>query len=326
MPLKPKIAIIGAGFSGLACAWHLLNSNFPCSVALVSDGKEASKIAAGLLHKYVGLKANINPLASIAEAKSHELLQVSSEALNRPVILSKGILRLALTEQQKQDFFKCASLNDDVEWLNEQQCKNKIPLIPDVPGIFIHSGMTIDTVSYLEGLLLACIQKGLHFEQKHISGFHELESFDIIIAASGPHIPLEKVKLHPLKGQLLELEWPKSLPLLPFALVSQMYLVMSNDNKSCIAGATYEHHFESEKPDPEKAIEELYPKACELYPPLKDAKILSVKAGIRCTLPSRMPFIGHVRDNIYAITGMGSRGLLYHAYFAESLIKQVIHG
>lgn len=318
---KPKAAIIGAGFSGLSSAWHLLNS---FNVILFHDENETSKIAAGLFHKYVGLRANLNPLACEAEKKSLELFEVAKLALNEPIILSQGILRIALGEQQKKDFYKCSSQNDDVEWLSSGQCQALDPYLPDAPGIFIHSGMTIDTVNYLKGLQLACEQKGLIVEKKHISDLKELQGFDVIVLATGAYsFDLHGLKLHALKGQLLELEWPHRYPPLPFAISSQVYLTMTNDKRRCIAGATYEHHFTSDRPD-EKAIEELFPKAIELYPPLKEAKILTVKAALRCTAPSRLPCVQHIRDNVYAIVGMGSRGLLYHAYFAEKLAKILI--
>lgn len=312
-----KIAVIGAGFSGLATAWHLLEH--PCSVTLFSDGKEASKIAAGLLHKYVGLRANLNPLASVAEKKTLQLLKLAEDAIKAPVIISKGILRVALTDQQKKDYYQCASQNEDVEWLDP---RTLIPSLPHDSGIFIHSGMTVDTESYLEGLFLACQSKGLLFEKKHISDLRELDGFDLIIAATGAY-PLLDMKFHALKGQLLELEWPSELVPLPFAITSQVYIAMTKDNKRCIVGATYEHDFKEEAPELEKAINELYPKALELYPPLMGAKVLDVKAALRCTTPNRLPFAGHLRDNIYAIIGMGSRGLLYHAYFAEQLVNQL---
>jgi glycine/D-amino acid oxidase-like deaminating enzyme len=324
MPSKPKIAIIGAGFSGLAAAWFLLEHPSPVtSVTLFSDGREASQISAGLLHKYVGLKSTLNPFAHEGEKKTIQLLEVAKTALGEPVILSKGMLRIALKDHQKEDFYQCASQNEDVEWLEPAQIKALNPFLPDAPGIFIHSGMLIDSGSYLEGLKKACIQKGLLIEKKHIADLSELKSFDFIILATGAHsFNLHNLKVFPVKGQLLELEWPSDSPPLPFAINSQVYIAMTKDKNRCIVGATHEHHFRAEDPD-QKAVEDLYPKALELYPPLKEAKVLNVKAACRCTTSNRLPFAGLVQDNVYAITGMGSRGLLYHAYFAEQLVNRI---
>lgn len=319
MPSK-KVAIIGAGFSGLAAAWHLLET---CDVTLFSDGREASKISAGLLHKYVGLRSPLNPFAKEAEIEAHSLLEVSNKALGEPVILSKGMLRIPHTDRQKEDFYRCASQNEDVEWVNPQDL---IPSLPYDSGIFIHSALTVDSNSYLEGLSLAAKQKGLKVENKHISDLNELKGFDDIILATGAYsFPFHNLKVFPIKGQLLELEWPSNHPPLPFALNSQVYITMTKDQKRCIVGATHEHHFKTESPD-DLATRELLPRAHALYPPLKDAKILSARAGLRCTTSNRLPFAGHVRDNVYAITGMGSRGLLYHALFAKRLAVQFFGG
>lgn len=311
--MKPKIAIVGAGFSGLASAWYLLDK---CAVTLFSDGREASNISAGLIHKYVGLKSKLNPFAIEAEKKALELLKIAKTA-----ILSKGMLRIAISEELGEDFYQCSLQNDDVEWV--QQCKAFDPHFPEAPGIFIHSALTIDSHDYLEGLKVACEKKGLVHENKHINDLRELERFDFIVLATGAHsFDFHHLKVFPIKGQLLELEWPAGYPPLPFAINSQVYITMTRDKKRCIVGATHEHHFTSEGPD-ELAENELLPKAFALYPPLREAKILSVKAALRCTTPNRLPFAGHVQDNVYAITGMGSRGLLYHAFFAERLLEHL---
>lgn len=313
--MKPKIAVLGAGFSGLASAWYLQDR---ASVTLFSDGREASNISAGLLHKYVGLKSKLNPFAHEAEKKTHQLLEVVKTA----PILSKGMLRIAHIEQLREDFYQCAAQNDDVEWI--EQCKTLNPLFPDSPGIFIHSALTIDSKAYLEGLRTACEKKGLAHVNKHINDLSELKDFDFIVLATGAHsYHFHHLKVFPIKGQLLELEWPADYPPLPFAINSQVYITMTRDKKRCIVGATHEHHFSSENPD-QLAESELLPKAFALYPPLKDAKILSVKAALRCTTPNRIPFAGHVQDNVYGIMGMGSRGLLYHAYFAEKLAELIL--
>lgn len=309
--MKKKIAIIGAGFSGLATAWNLLDKY---EVTVFSDGREASKISAGLLHKYVGLRSVLNPYAKEAEKETHKLLEVASHALGVSVILAKGMLRIPQTDRQKEDFQRCAFLNEDVEWITTQDFS---------PGIFIHTALTVDSNLYLEGLCLACKQKGLKVENRHIAALNELKNFDFIVLATGAYsFSFHELKVFPIKGQLLELEWP-SIPPLPFALNSQVYITMTKDQKRCAIGATHEHHFSSENPD-HLIFEELLPKAHALYPPLKEAKVVNTKAALRCTTHNRLPFAGHIKDNIFAITGMGSRGLLYHAFFAQKIREAIV--
>jgi glycine/D-amino acid oxidase-like deaminating enzyme len=157
---------------------------------------------------------------------------------------------------------------------------------------------------------------------------HALDEYDLIIATMGAacsQFPeFQHLRIHPLKGQLIEMEWP-SIPPLPISLISSAYLCMNREKTRVIIGATYEHNYRNPLPDPDLAIRELYPKAIALYPALENGKIVDVKAGLRASLPSRTPFAGHIGDKIFALTGLGSRGLLYHAFFAKRLVKQMPH-
>src|ERR1700722_10808140 len=103
-----NIAIIGAGFSGLAVAWHLLHHPSASSRLKVHlfDSKEiglgTSAIAAGLLHPFAGVHAKLNWRGHEGMDATQELLTIASQNLGRSVIANeRGILRLALTDEQK---------------------------------------------------------------------------------------------------------------------------------------------------------------------------------------------------------------------------------
>lgn len=328
MLTKPpkKYAVIGSGFSGLSLCWHLLNSHVPPEVTLFCNGNEASRISAGILHKYMGLYAKLNPIAIEAEKETRHLISVAEQHTKLHIILSKGIVRLAHTEKQKTAYAFCAGSHPDVKWLDDcQACDGNMA---SGPGIFIESGLTIDTNNYLDALKAACITKGLTVKVQNISNVDELESFDHVIGAMGSYTsslaPFADLPLHPLKGQLLEIDWPENLPPLPYTLISQIYLAMSSDPKKAIIGATYEHHFKDASPDPETAIQSLLPKALELYPKLAGCKVADVRAGIRATTPNRMPIAKILSERYSTLTGLGSSGLLYSAHFAKHLVKELL--
>lgn len=314
--IKKQIAVVGAGFSGLALCWYLLNLDQPPHVTLISHGQEASRISAGILHKYMGLYAKLNPLAKAAERETVELMAEMQKFSTKPIILSKGLIRLALTEKQRLAYQICAEKYEDVEWL--ETCQSLDPHTPPVPGIFIESGLTIDTQNYLNTLLSACKNKGLKEEYREVK--EELKNFDHVVYAMGPHIkdlePFKHLPLHAVRGQLIEIEWPKNLPPLPYTLVSQIYIAMTQDYTKAVIGATYEHLPE---PDPDFAVKTLLPKATELYPPLANAKILAIKSAYRATTPNRLPMAQILNSKCSILAGMGSRGLLYHAHFAKAL-------
>ena len=60
-----KVAVIGAGFCGLAVVWNLLNQLFQPNLEVTlfdktAIGSGASGVAAGLLHPYAGAHAKLN--------------------------------------------------------------------------------------------------------------------------------------------------------------------------------------------------------------------------------------------------------------------------
>lgn len=322
-----KYAVIGSGFAGIATCWYLLNSPSPPDVTLFSNGNEASRVSAGILHKYMGLYAKLNPLALEAEKESRDLISKAQQFTNRPIILSEGIVRHAISDKQKIAYSKSAESYPDVIWLDNCQSYD-LNMAPG-PGIFIESGLTLDTNLYLDALKQGCIEKGLTVKIQDISNIDELKDYDHVVCAMGSYTstlkPFEALSLHPLKGQLLEINWPKDLSPLPYTIISQIYLAMSQDSSKAIIGATYEHHFKDAHPDPEFAIHNLLPKALELYPKLKGCTISEVRAGIRASTPTRMPTVKVLSDRYSVIAGMGSSGLLYHAHFAKHLVNELLN-
>ena len=321
-----KYAVIGAGFSGLAICWYLLNSSSPLEVTLFCKGNEASRVSAGILHKYMGLYAKLNPVAIEAEKESRELISKAQQFTDHPIILSCGIVRHAISDKQKIAYAKSAESYPDVTWFDNCQSYD-INMAPG-PGIFIESGLTLDTNLYLDALKQGCIGKGLTVKIQKISHIDELEDYDHVIGAMGSYTstlkPFENLSLHPLKGQLLEINWPKDLPPLPYTIISQIYLAMSQDSDKAIIGATYEHHFKDASPDSDYAVQNLMPKALEIYPKLAGCMISEVRAGIRATTPTRMPTVKVLSNRYSVIAGMGSSGLLYHAHFAKQLVDEIL--
>jgi glycine/D-amino acid oxidase-like deaminating enzyme len=324
-----KIAVIGAGFCGLATAWHLLNK-LPVSSLVLFDqrgiGGGASGIAAGLLHPFSGAHAKLNRFGREGMIETHELLTISSQALGTPVFNQQGILRLALTEEQKNDFLLCQTkYPSDVEWLESEQCQRLFPYLTSKPGLWIKNGITINSSLYLKGLWKACQEKGALLNIREIRQLEELQDFDLKIFTIGAHpqlLPLP-IPLSSVKGQVLELEWPSHLPPLPFALNSQAYLIMNSSLKTCLAGATFEKDYLHSDPDLEIAKKEILPKVIAMLPHLESAPIINCYAGLRSVTPTHLPLIKQMNQNTWILTGMGSKGLLYHALMAKKLIEQI---
>lgn len=323
-----KIAIIGAGFCGLAVAWQLYHHGQVTLFDFLAIGEGTSGMASGLLHPFVGTQSKLNWMGREGYQATVKLLKVAEEALKRPIISPlQGILRLALDEEQIVNFQNCAHLHPDVKWMDTDETQEKIPGIVKAPGIFITNGLTVYSSHYLQGLWQACQANGVGLEKAKINTLAELEHYDLVIITAGAltqQIPeLEHLPLNQLKGQLLELQWPPGLPPLTCALNSYVYLLMSENNQSCVVGGTYERGFAHAGPDIEKAKQELLPKLKTMFPLLQDAPILACRAGIRSGASQRLPFIKQVGPKHWVLAGMGSKGLLYHALMAEQLADKI---
>lgn len=326
-----RIAIIGAGMAGLALAWHLkqiTSQHFDIDLFdHKSIGKGTSGIAAGLLHSFSGERSRKNKFADAGMTATMTLLREASEKLGKPVAAHTGMLRLAMTESQRLDFFESATRNPELKWWTSDQCSSIVPGITSKGGLWISSAISVHTQQYLEGLFQCCAFLGVHYEQCKINHLSELNGYDTVVVAAGPETAgfpeLNHLSLNLLRGQLLELSWPSDLPPLPFILNSKVYIVMNPSNKTCIVGATFERDNLSQYACLETAISLLLPEAILMIPRLKESKVIACHAGLRVGTPDRLPFCQQISPKLWVYSGLGSKGLLYHALFAKKLAHAI---
>ena len=322
------IAIVGAGLAGLAAAWHLLQ--FPNVRVDIYDpagpGGGASGMAAGLLHDRTGPKAKQPWEGGEGLAAAVRLIEAVSPFSSSPLVTSKGILRPALAPQQEA-LFQCALLEDNrLEWWSAQTAARANA--PALPALYIPYGLSVAMPAYLEALGCACIALGARFFKQRISSLPTGYQVAIIAAgsATGSLVRLPQHTL--LKGQILELEWPAGRPLPDYALSADCYIVPRPCRHTCLVGGTYERQFASVAPDAAEAERILRPKAAFLFPFLERAPLRGCQSGVRLAPPDKVtPLAGRLPGaGAYLFTGLGSKGLLYHAWLAELLAREVITG
>lgn len=330
-----RFAILGAGFAGLSVAWFLLHYTQGSATIDIYDpepiGKGASGLSSGLLHPYAGKRAKRIWRADRCMKETHRLITASSQALGAPLILSKGILRPALTEEQVADFQACTQENADTAWWDKKRCEEAVKglyLPENGGGLFIKEGLTLDSVAYLQGLWQACALLGTQLHTQPMIHPSDLAPYDRILIAMGPltkHFPLLKdLPLNAVKGQVLDLEWPRELSPPPYSLVGKKYLVMDREQKICTVGATYEHTFSSPKPDETIASQEILPEIFRYFPALKEARIVNCRAGFRATTPNHLPVVGKISDKFYFFTGLGSKGLFFHGWVGKRVARTLL--
>ncbi len=281
-----KIAVVGAGYAGLAVAWHLLQNDL--DVTVFDGGIGASHVSTGLLHPCPGKKAIPAWRADEGIQAAVELLEAASR--ERAVFVRNGILRIAATEEQKTEF------GGESLWIPE--------------------GITVYSRLYLEGLKKACGKA--RFENRWVQNLSELNEFDAIILTTGAET-LQLVDL-PVKktiGQCLICRWAEPLSM---SLLSAGHITPTEDPELCLVGSTYEH---TDKPNPQKALE-LLDKVAIFHPPAKDFKIIEIRSGVRIAPKlGYQPIVAQLNPKTWVFTGLGSRGLLYHSLLARELVLQL---
>ena len=313
-----RIAIIGAGFSGLSAAWHLLCLK-DCEVVLFDSkgiGGGASGVAAGLLHPYVGEEGKRSDLATEGIAATKELVKVAETALGKKVASHNGILRHIQEEEKNQLFLSHCQEFKDVTSLGE--------------GIFcIESGLTIDCPQYLEGLWLAVAGKGAKLILREVWELGELAGFDHIIVAAGAGVrrfpELRKLCIRVIKGQVLHCRIPETEPTLEKSAIGKGYVAISQAPRMCYIGSTYERGVIDEIPDVAKAKSLLFPKIGLFFPSVENVEIVDCKAALRVIRSGHyFPIVERIKDHLWVFTAMGSRGLLYHAYLGKLLAEALV--
>ncbi len=301
---KPHALVAGAGFCGLAVCYHLSMQGWRVDLYDPKPiGKGTSGIAAGLLHQFAGEVAKKSPEADQGMQETLQMLKMVEEFLGRSVRTTGGLTRPALTAEQLHDFPKSAEMwPDQVTW--------------DGKALWIREGCAVYTNLYLQGLWGVCKEFGAVF---HNTALESTADADLVVWATGADMP----GIHRVRGQLLEIEWPENEPPLPLPISSKMYAVMGIDQKSCIVGSTYERDRNDDIPDLDYASREILPKIYSMLPFLTGMPIISCRAGVRASAAGHRPLLKQLTRNSFAIGGMGSKGLLYHALYAKKLMLMI---
>jgi glycine/D-amino acid oxidase-like deaminating enzyme len=280
-----RIAIIGAGYAGMALAWYAQERGFSVTVFEAENG--ASVVSTGLLHHAPGKKAISSERAEEGIKATIELLQIASKKV--PVFEQSGILRFAIDPQQE------ALFGGKTLWM------------PD--GITVYSSL------YLKELKKACL--GVRFEKKKVQNLRELDHDQIIVAAGLGSLKFFDLPLKKTIGQSLLCRVKNRLE---HSFLGTGHITPTEDPQICQVGSTYEH---TEAPDPKEALK-LIGKVAEMYPEAVNFEVLEVRSGVRVSpLTGYLPFMRKMGPKEWILTGFGSRGLLYHALLAKELIDQL---
>ncbi|HSW72561.1 MAG TPA: FAD-dependent oxidoreductase [Chlamydiales bacterium] len=306
----PKIAIIGAGYAGLASAYYLLQKG--CQITIFDSGGGASRVSTGLMYGYPGEHARKSEYADLGIKETIHLLNVASDHLGKAVYQKKGIFRPAMIDKQKESFQKSLSLHPELIWWEKEKVQEMLPECIPIPGLYIENAYQVDSKLYTEGLLGYLQTRGVEYQKKQISSLDELSSFDSILVTGT--LAFHNPGCGITKGQALICKSNRNFPC---NISGKGH--MSFANGICMLGSTYERDYQDDKPDLAKAIS-LKEQAALFFPQAKDLEVMECVSAFRIAKRgSYLPLIKRISEKATLFTGLGSRGLLYHALFASQL-------
>ena len=247
-----------------------------------------------MVHPYPNKEGKLVKHGLEAMRLTGELIDTAEKFSDEPVALRTGILRAD---------WKDISLNDDFEKRED--------------GIFIKTGMTVDVKSYLNGLLKSL--PSVEFRKTAFDG-KEVDNFDRVVWAIGAGIQEKRYDLpiQFVKGQAFIMRHPTLK--LDHSVVDGGYISPMSDNRFLVA-STYEHHFVDDKPDYESAAAILRRR----HKRFDEFELLEIFSAVRvCRKGSYTPIIEQVGEKEWIFTGLGSKGLLYHGYYAKELVDMLM--
>lgn len=330
-----KVAILGGGFAGISLAWYLLHYTLGASRIDIYDpapvAMGASRISLGILNPYMGKQAKPGWDAQACVREVHRLLTESATACCQPLVIAKGVLRPAQTAEQITQFQARAQEHSETQWWDAKQCREHIPymhLPEEGGGLYIPHAITINVEQYLRGLWISILRHSARYMKLTVLSKETLAPYERIVVALGANTldfaPLKNLPMTRIKGQILQIEWPEHLSPLPMSIAAEGQLVMAPDHKSCFIGSTYEKEFTDFKADLDFARTEILGKVSALFPMLNEAKVLGCRARMRGCSKSHLPMIGRLNEKVWFYTGLGSKGLLHHAWASRHCAQALL--
>ena len=322
--------ILGQGFSGCAMAFELEKIGKSYLIIDNPIAASSSKAAVGLVNPVTGRRMaktwnwdEIYPIVTTFYKNVYETIFEKPGTFLTPKPIFK-----ALFSVEETNFLTAKSAGKGFENLIETFSFDKKRFPPIFQGTKawteIKTGGRLDPLFYLNSctdyfkkqnrILFEAIGKNSF--QKNQNGWKYADiQVGNIISCLGLSCPWIGSDFWPNKGQVFEVEgfpkWGDEV------LKTDVFIVPLQNGKYLI-GSTYEREFEHLEPDQEGWLaisKDVNPEF------LVELKIIRSWAGLRPTNQERRPVISKLADHLFAINGLGTKGVSLAPYAAEELRK-----
>ncbi|KAB5514549.1 hypothetical protein DKX38_028455 [Salix brachista] len=282
---------------------------------------------------------------------------VRRRGILRPAINTKNLN--VLTDNAQNCDASCR-----IETIDEDTAQKLVPNIhvPFNSAFYMPEAVNVHPLRYLQALFLACQdvvnesstsshgQKELYLLKKSVQSLLELEGeYDAVIICLGAKADMlpelsGRLPLRTCRGVIAHLQLPANIreeyPDYAPSILSDAWLAVQG-SRSLYMGSTWEWKSRNSNPnvsmdEASRALQELLPKISAFYPAIRDWTFTKANAGLRAMPPltahGSLPLLGCVNNFVgenvagkyWLFGGLGSRGLLYHAWLGNLMAQAVI--
>jgi glycine/D-amino acid oxidase-like deaminating enzyme len=321
MANRTDVWIRGGGVAGLTAAWHCHKAGL--RVVLTDTGTIGSGASGAwwaLMNPATGV--NPTPVAGIRQAMVGFELMRNELGLDGVGWIRAGIWRPALDAALEKGFAKAAANPEwPAGWLRMDRPMHGLA----GNGLLrVVAGYAVDMRLWLTAVAAWLGEQGVDIHEQ-VPPHHTVAATNQVdcVGTALLHDPAwAHLKLHPIKGQLREIVVDGIRGHYP-ALSARGYAIQT-DSDRWIIGSTYEHDFTDSEPD---AAYDAYliDRFRALFPQPVSATVVGRWAGVRIGSHNRQPVLArHPEDGSrWAITGLGSKGLIYSQILGQDLANRL---
>ncbi len=309
--MRKKIAIVGAGISGLSCAYLLSNKNYSIDVIAKAFSPDITSNRAAAFWFPYHIR---NDKRGIDWAKTTYIFYKKLSADSATGISIKQLIKVLRENVVEEETVW-------IEFMPKGSC-NIIPKKDLQKGIAKAYNVTvplIETQIFLPYLKEYMIQRNVQFIQKEVNDLNDLQNeYDFIIncTALGARKLCNDKTIIPVRGQVALIETKTDYPIY-LDNEKPLYIVPRKD--AMIIGGTYEENMYEESTEP-STIQQLLHNAYEVFPELQQQKIIGSWAGLR---PFRPAVRVEKENNIIHNYGHGGSGFTLAFGCAEEVTKML---
>lgn len=327
-----RVAVIGGGIAGATMARALMARGlvptvFDSAPASGASGNPAALIAPRLPRQQTTqgrVMAESYPFA----VRYYDGLAGEGASVWLGARGSVALARNADEEDRQIKAVSAFGLPDDVmQRLSAEALSAKLGVTVTHPGLWFKDAGCLSPVAVVTHLL-----QGVETEASSVHDLEEL-NFDAVVVCAGTGVPdVLPGGTWPLRanrGQISFLKPMSHAPHMPVTFGGYLTPVVDvpDGGAGHVLGATYARHGEVPADDWHRLRDEDHAENIqalrEQLPYLADAEIVGGRTALRATIRDYLPLAGHVRDNVWMLGGLGSRGFLTAPLLAECIADRM---